>query len=158
MPRHTDYDPEYHDKLAYKLAILGLIDKEIAAVFEITPQTLYNWKKQESTFFEAIKKGKEIANANVAEALYKRAIGYSHIETKLFQHTDKDGKHHVIEHDVIKHYPPDATAAIIFLKNRQPDKWKDRKEHEISGSIDTTLSDISIEELKKRLQELETNE
>ena len=84
-------------------------------------------------------------------------MGYNHKETKLFQDKDENGKVKIIEHDVIKHYPPDTAACIFFLKNRQPDRWRDRKDVDVKGQIDTTLADVPIEELYKRLKELEKN-
>jgi hypothetical protein len=65
----------------------------------------------------------------VSQKLYHRAIGYEHIETITAayqgQITDKL--------DVIKHYAPDPTAAIFWLKNRQPDKWRDKQELDLGN-------------------------
>jgi hypothetical protein len=59
----------------------------------------------------------------VASKLFHRAIGYEHPEDKIF---NNNGEEMVVP--TIKHYPPDTTAAIFWLKNRQPDKWRDRQE------------------------------
>lgn len=118
------YRPEYADQ-AYKLCLLGATDAELADFFHVTEQTVNNWKKEHQEFFESIKKGKEVADAEVAESLFHRAKGYSHPETKLFMYEGA-----VISEEVTKHYPPDPTSIIFWLKNRQPKKWRDKQEHD----------------------------
>jgi hypothetical protein len=121
--RPTLYKPEYA-KQAYKLCLLGSTDKDLADFFEVEEQTVNNWKNDFPEFFESIKEGKVLSDANVANKLYHRAIGYEHPEiiTASFQGQITDTM------EVTKHYPPDPTAAIFWLKNRQPDKWRDRQE------------------------------
>lgn len=56
-----------------------------------------------------------------------------------------------------KTVPPDTTAAIFWLKNRKPDVWRDRKETQLSGSLDTNarpfkqIDDKKLEQIVKRL-------
>lgn len=106
---------------ARKLCLLGATDKQLADFFEVSEQTLNNWKKQHPEFLESLKKGKVQADANVAAALYHRAIGYSHPAVKIFQ--DK-GKPVVVPYT--EHFPPDTAAAFIWLKNRQPERWREK--------------------------------
>ena len=42
---------------------------------------------------------------------------------------------------IIKHYPPDTTAAIFWLKNRKTDQWRDKQDVEHSGSVGVTIVD-----------------
>ncbi|HTE27046.1 hypothetical protein [Flavitalea sp.] len=123
--RPTDYRTAFN-KQAEKLCKLGSTDKELADFFEVTEQTINNWKVEHPKFFESIKKGKEIADAEVAEKLFKRATGYQHadVDIKMFE-----GQ--IITTPLTKHYPPDTAAAIFWLKNRQKDKWRDKQEHDI---------------------------
>lgn len=109
------------------LAGFGLTDAQIAKIFHITEQTLNNYKKDEK-FFESLKRGKAISDDRVIQSLYHRATGYSHpeVDIKIFK-----GK--IIKTEVIKHYPPDSTSMIFWLKNRKPKDWKDRQEH---GGLD----------------------
>jgi len=125
----THYKAEYAEQ-AYKLCILGLIDQELADFFGVQTSTINNWKKAHPEFLESIKGGREKADANVAVALYKRAIGYSHKSEKIMQH---DGV--VIRAPYTEHYPPDTQAASLFLRNRQPKRWRDKQEVELSGEI-----------------------
>lgn len=120
--RPTKYRKEY-DEQAYKLCLLGATDPQLADFFEVNVDSIHEWKKVHPTFSEAIKNGKEVADAKVAESLYKRALGYSHPDVYIA--IDK-GKPIMV--DIEKHYPPDATSAIFWLKNRAPDKWRDKKD------------------------------
>lgn len=127
--RPTRYNKEYCGQV-YKLCLLGATDKEMASIFDVSEQTLNAWKKDHPEFFESIKRGKADADANVADRLYQRAMGYEHAEDQIFQF---QGKPVIVP--TIKHYPPDPTAAIFWLKNRQRGKWSDKQEVEITGNI-----------------------
>ena len=123
--RKTKYKKEY-DEQARKLCLLGLTDKEIGDFFGVDERTINNWKKNYQSFFQSIQSGKQFADSDVAEKLYRRATGYTHKETKVFC---QEGQ--IIEHEIDKHYPPDTGAAFIWLKNRQPKKWRDRQPEEV---------------------------
>ncbi len=144
--RPFTYDATYHPEKARKFALLGLTDKQIADAFDIDESTIHAWKKDHIEFIQALKEGKEIADANVAESLYKRASGYEHKAIKMFY--DKDSKE-VIKEEYIEHYPPDSTAMIFWLKNRRSDLWRDRHQFELINPKEK-LAEIlgcSVEEL-----------
>jgi len=115
-------------KKIIEMAGEGKTDKQIAEMLGVTPQTILNWKKGDREFFWSLKDAKALADQAVEASLYHRASGYSHPEEKI--HVDKGV---VTKVDTIKHYPPDAASAIFWLKNRQPDKWRDRIEHKIES-------------------------
>lgn len=141
--RPTKYKEEYAEQV-YKLCLLGHTDKELAGFFEVSESTLNLWKEKEE-FSESIKRGKEIADGNVAEALYHRAIGYTHSEEKVFCSNGE-----ITTHRIDKHYPPDTGAAALWLKNRKAGQWKDNRD----VVIDITTSEISEEDALKKLAEL----
>src|ERR1051325_6581857 len=89
--RPTEYKPEYCVQVE-KLCKLGATDKELADFFDVTEQTINNWKSEHDEFFESIKRGKVLADAEVANKLYHRAIGYSHDAVKIFPDGGKDDK------------------------------------------------------------------
>ena len=124
LGRRTTHKPEYN-KQAYRLCLLGATDKDLAAFFQVTEQTINNWKKDHKDFFESLKDGKEIADAKVGEKLFQRATGYEHQEDKVF--CNSSGEVTVVP--TTKHYAPDPTSMIFWLKNRRPDLWRDRVEH-----------------------------
>ena len=124
----TKYKVEYAE-IAYKLCLLGLTDEELGKHFEVCEATINNWKIEHPEFLESIHKGKDIADAEIAEKLHHRARGYSHPEEKIFCHEGT-----IIRAETTKHYPPDTGAAFIWLKNRKSDKWRDRKAIDIDAS------------------------
>lgn len=141
--RKSEYRIEYADQ-ALKLCLLGATDKELAEFFSVSEQTLNKWKKDYPEFLESLKKGKNIADANVASRLYNRAIGYSCKATKFATSEGRitDSKEYT------EHYPPDTTAAIFWLKNRQPEKWRDKKEVDANVNLGDELEGLSDEQLQ----------
>ena len=134
----TKYDEKYNEQV-YKLCLLGAKDKELADFFNVCEATINNWKIEYPQFLESIKKGKDIADSNVVESLYKRATGYEHPEDKIF---NDSGSPMVVP--TIKHYPPDSTAIIFWLKNRQGKNWRDKTETEHSGEIKLPIIQVEI--------------
>jgi len=131
--RPTAYKSEYNDQV-FKLCLLGATDVELADFFNVCEKTINNWKEKEPEFLQSLRRGKDQADAKVADSLYNRALGYSHPETKIASHEGviTDTK------EVIKHLPPDTTAAIFWLKNRQSKNWRDKQDVEHSGGLEIT--------------------
>lgn len=135
--RPTKYKEEYAQQ-AYKLCLLGATDKDLADFFDVAESTINEWKLEHEEFSEAIRRGKVVADAEIANSLYHRAKGYKHPEDKIFQ---VGGKPLIVP--TTKHYPPDTAAALIWLKNRQKDKWRDKQDVSLTGdvTIDVKLTD-----------------
>lgn len=97
----------------------GMTDEQIAGNMGISTRTLYRWKLQYCQICQALKKGKDVADREIENALFKRAKGYDVTETKI---KTKNGV--VIEKtEITKHIPGDTTAQIFWLKNRKPEYW-----------------------------------
>jgi hypothetical protein len=122
---------------ARKLCLLGYTDIQLADFFEVAESTIHKWKLDHPEFSESIKKGKVIADGNVADSLYNRALGYSHPDTHISNYQGE-----IIITDITKHYPPDTAAAFIWLKNRA--SWKDKQD--INHSVDNSVLE-SLEKL-----------
>lgn len=145
--RPTDYIEKYN-KQAYRLCLLGAIDEELAEFFEVSVTTIKNWKNSHPGFLSAIKKGKMVADSKVAERLYERAMGYSHPEIHVSNY-----KGEIALTELTKHYPPDTVAAFIWLKNRQPEKWRDKIEVGVNVKLDReTLIQIEQTFMEKMTQ------
>lgn len=140
--RKTSFKQEYI-QLAENYALLGATDAEIAEFFSVSEQTLNSWKKKFPQFLESLKKGKAVADSNVASKLYNRAIGYDCKAKKIVTYEGKVTD----QVEYVEHYPPDTTAAIFWLKNRQPGKWRDKKEVENQVKLGDELESMSDEEL-----------
>jgi hypothetical protein len=121
--RPTLYKSEY-DEQVFKLCLLGAIDSEIANFFNVDERTINNWKAEHKTFFQSIINGREKADAEVANALYNRAKGYEVPDVKIFQF---QGSEVIVPYTKI--VEPDVQAASLWLRNRQPKKWRDKIEH-----------------------------
>lgn len=126
----TKYDPEKTPEQARKLYLLGLTDEELADVLGVVVKTLHNWRAAHPEFLHATIEGKQIADAEVAERLYQRAMGYSHPEEKVFNNGGE-----ILRAETTKHYPPDTQAASLWLRNRQPEKWRDKTDQYVNADL-----------------------
>src|SRR6266851_4820019 len=148
--RPTIYRPELAT-LARKLALLGATEAEMADALNINVSTLSNWMDKHSEFSRAIESGKVQADAEVAERLYSRATGHSHAAVKIFMPAGADAP---VYAPYVEHHPPNVGAAKVWLYNRQPDRWHDKREVNHTGTIEHRLSQMTYEERLKDAQEL----
>lgn len=122
--RPTLYKSTYPE-MARKHCLLGATDKQLADLFDVCEATINGWKIEYPKFLESINEGKERADAKVAASLFHRATGYSHDAVKIVADA-KTKEEHIVHYT--EHYPPETTACIFWLKNRQKDKWRDKTE------------------------------
>ncbi len=130
----------------------GLSDEQIAHNIGINKGTLCVWKNRFPEFADAIKKGKEVVDREVENAMLKRALGYEYDEVTQEPVTDKDTgiTEMRVTKRVTKQIAPDVTAQIFWLKNRKPDEFRDKRDVELSGHVD--LGSI-IEKARGRVDE-----
>ena len=121
----------------------GATDEELSRKMGINPATLYVWKSKYPEISEALKKGKEVIDIQVENALLKGALGYNCHEERI-EESEKDGVKTI---RITKHIPPDTTAGIFWLKNRNPDKWRQNPQPESTAA---SLADIIDAALKER--------
>ena len=133
--RPSKYKPEYAEQV-YKLAQEGFTDKKIAGFFKVREKTINNWKKIHPEFLQSLKRGKDEFDSDVIEAsLVKRASGYSHPDVHISNYQGK-----ITVTPIIKHYPPDPTSMIFWLKNRRPDRWRDKQSIEVGVNLEDVLA------------------
>lgn len=144
--RPSAYQTKFNQQ-AYKLALLGATDKEMADFFEVAESTFHLWKLDHPKFSEAINKGKIKADAEVANSLFKRATGFEYDEVTFEKVGDQEtvtmttageikAEQTYRKKVVTKFVPPDVAAQNIWLKNRRSkarvDKgafhWADKQE------------------------------
>lgn len=129
---------------AAAFCLLGADDRKLCELFEISEKTLHNWKARHPDFLQAIKSGKDVADAQVAGALFRAATqGAITRETKI----DIDGQASTI----VRELAPDTTAAIFWLKNRQPALWREKQQMavELEYPNEDVLNAIFEEAMKK---------
>lgn len=136
-------------ELEHKLTLIkgwamnGLTVEQIGHNLGISHETMNRYRNIHNDFREALKSGKEVADFEVENALYKRALGYNYEETKIEE--SSNGKKVT---KTTKHVAGDTTAMIFWLKNRKPEMWREKKEQEITGGV-SILNDIPRPERPK---------
>lgn len=151
MGSPSKFRPEFIEQ-ARKLAEMGHTDAEMAEFFGIALRNFHRWKALHPELAQVLKVGKSEADARVTRSLFQRAVGYTvpetviHFEKRKLKHGIKVVPHHV---EVLKHYPPDTTAGIFWLKNREPELWREKFEHDHG----LTASREKLEELRRVVEE-----
>jgi len=141
----SKWDPRYVAQ-AYRLAMLGLTDVQIAAAFDVSERQLNNWKKKYPELLQSLNNGKLPADGNVTLSLYQRAIGYVHDHEHI--HVLRDGT--VVRVATKKRYAADTTACIFWLKNRQRTLWRDVAREDEGDPVD------AARELRRMLADMDT--
>lgn len=153
MGRPTKFNEAVATK-AYKLALKGFTDLEIADLLDVAESTIYEWKIKHKDFSEALSMWKETANNQIERSYFELARGYKCVETKVFFnkdacYVDKDGKPRpreegepdprIVAIDVIKCYPPSEKAGSRWMFNRDPKNWKPDTKLEIESNGGITV-------------------
>lgn len=124
--RPSAYDAAFHPDRAYKLALLGCTNVEIAEQFGLTDTGITGWIERHPEFKAAIHAGRVPADSEVADALRKRALGFEWEEevatkVKVDQHREE-----VVITKVKRIVPPDTMAASLWLRNRKTTSWQEK--------------------------------
>jgi len=130
--RPTKYKPEYVEA-AKEMCLNGAVDADLARAFRVSVSTLSTWKLLYPDFLAAIRVAKPIADTNVEDSLYRRAMGYTRTEQELKVIGGK-----LVKVEVERYYPPDTTAMIFWLKNRKSASWSDKQEVQHTGTVELT--------------------
>lgn len=154
----------YHKSMneqAYKLALLGLDDIQLAGFFGIHIDTFYRWKREFPAFSEAIHQGKDVADAEVAHSLFKRARGMVVMSERAMKNKDGD----VVVAQMKTELPPDTRAAVRWLALRRRGReqpgdvvWSEDSELPPGDDDPRALADISDDELDAKIAELRQRE
>lgn len=148
----------------------GLTDEQIAGKIGIRRETLYDWKKKYPNISNALKRGKEVTDIEVENALLNNAKGFTYIEqvvsTKKEVLYENGKKIKEISEPVVveieKFKQPETTAQIFWLKNRKPEQWKDKQDVEHSGALDIRkvydeMSEEELMELAKKYEKINSS-
>ena len=136
----TDVKPRLIEIEAWKRD--GLTDEQIFKNLGISKDTFYKYKDKYTDFSDALKKGKEVADIEVENALFKRAIGYKYKEV-IKEVKEIDGKKSTYIKEITKEIPGDVGAQIFWLKNRKSSKWKDKQDIDIEdNNVSITINGV----------------
>lgn len=151
-----------YDTLIWSLASKGYTNAEIYEALNISERTFQRWIKKYPSFKEKFSEGRNLATAQVEEALFKRAVGYTTTEEETVVKFDKEGNNLPVNvKKKKKQIAPDTSAGIFWLKNRDSAHWKDKVEVESKGgsglaeSLVAQLGMVTEEELERRIKEKE---
>lgn len=145
MCRPSKYDPKVSPQLAKWMRRNGLTDEQIAQELGVAKSTFNLWQEKHPEFSEALKGSRRFTDSLVEDSLLKRALGYTikevQIESERTVILGTDGKERpaVIRKvkRIKKHVLPDVTAQIFWLKNRQPDRWRDKPSERDGADAET---------------------
>ena len=125
--RPARYDPSVHVPWGRSLARRGCTVAEIAEAFGVSDRTVYRWSDAHPEFRQTLKESRGKADEAVVESLYAKACGKARRVTKKIREVfDADGRKVKLTEVIEETLPPDTTAMIYWLKNRQPELWRDR--------------------------------
>ena len=146
--RPTVFDERFIEQARIIGANLGSTNIQLAAIFGVAESTLYEWIALYPALSEAIKAGREHYDNNLVQgSLRQRAVGYSHPDVHISNY-----KGEITQTPITKHYPPDATSMIFWLKNRDPNRWKDKQDIEHSGVMGVV--NMNTDEYKQARSEM----
>jgi hypothetical protein len=123
MAAKLTYREEFAEQARKLCLLLGATDVHLANFFETTDRTIRAWKKKYPEFAAAVEKGKTIADLEVVNSLYNRAVGGSEV------------------------------ACFFWLKNRRPVEWRDRLNHEHTGKDGAPIEHKSTVDLSNASEE-----
>lgn len=123
----------------------GLTDEQIAGNMGVSRSTLNSWKDKYPDILDALKKGKEIVDRQVENALLKRALGYEYEEIKEKYEFGELSERTITKKQVV----PDTTAQIFWLKNRKPKDWRDKQERLDNTAEDNDMVKQFVEGMKQ---------
>lgn len=123
----------------------GLTDEQIAGNMGVSRSTLNSWKDKYPDILDALKKGKEIVDRQVENALLKRALGYEYEEIKEKYEFGELSERTITKKQVV----PDTTAQIFWLKNRKPKDWRDKQERLDNTTEDNDMVKQFVEGMKQ---------
>jgi hypothetical protein len=116
----TKFRPEYVD-IAYRFCLLKATDRQLAELFKVSSKTINKWKKLFPEFGEALRTGKVTADTDISKSLYHRAKGFEHrsVDVRLVNNE-------MVRTTKVRYFPPNVRSIMFWLRNRQPDKWREK--------------------------------
>ena len=134
----------------------GLTDEQIAKNLGVAYSTFRTYIEKYPAVSAPLKRGKEVVDREVENALLKRALGYEYDEVTKEQVMNPDtGEFELKTTKVVtKQVVPDTTAQIFWLKNRKPSEWRDKRDVEVSGEVTNNMSAQEIDDQIAKLEKL----
>lgn len=140
--RPTAYREEFAAIAAKACETWGATDQELADLFSVSVPTINTWKVKHPKFLASLLIPKEIADARVEKSLYHRAIGYSHDAVKILNTPEG-----IVKVPYREHFAPETAAMSLWLRNRQPHKWRDVRDVQLEDR--RALDDLKAQVMQR---------
>ena len=148
----------YHEginPIVHSLALLGLKDRDIAEAIGVSIRCFNLWKVEYPELGLILNDGRNMADANVAKALYRRATGYDYVEERAYMDRNT-GRMDKIK--LNKHIPADVSAGTKWLAARRPEQWRETKEVDVKIAPKKKLTDLFDDSVEAEIVEGEFTE
>ena len=128
----------------------GKTMQEIADELDVERMTIYGWLSQNDQYWDDVGESRRLIDRQIETSLFRRALGYTYEEEKVTTNngafTDKI--------KITKHVPPDIEACKWWLKNRQPDKWRDKRDlgFDPNEMLDEDLEELAVQILRNKME------
>lgn len=127
----TKYEARFAD-IAERHCLLGATIDDLAAAFKVAVSTVNLWISSIPEFSDAVARGRSDADARMAQSLFNRGLGAVIKQRKPVTLRSDDGSTRIEIAEYDEAYPPDTMAASLWLRNRRPDLWRDKQEHDVT--------------------------
>jgi hypothetical protein len=144
--RPTLYQEEFTEQ-AYKLCLAGATNDDLAEAFDVAPRTIDRWLQNSPAFRDAVRRGRKIADGEVAHKLYCRAVGYTYETGKVLL-----GHGVPVSVPQTVHCPPDVRACIFWLRNRQPQQWAEQARPDQGSGLTLQVLEEASERARRLCQ------
>lgn len=115
----------------------GKTDAQVAKELSLKRVTFLDALKNTTGLTDTIKTIKSMPDSRVEKSLFERALGYSHKDTQFFCYQGE-----IVSQETVKHYPPDVSACVFWLCNRQPKRWKNVQKVDVEGQVNHKIIEI----------------
>jgi len=156
MKNSSQWRPEMEEQ-TYRLALLGQTNRQIAEFFGLSISTIERWSTNHEAFRRALMRGRAEADMNVARSVYRRALGYTYVETTDYYGRDRDtGEMQLVRREETrKLQAPDVYAGLRWLALRRREVWSDS----LKASVDVTYrGEVDVNLVQQSLQSLSDEE
>jgi hypothetical protein len=153
----TSFRPEYIEQ-ARALCEAGATDRELGGFFDVDRTTIWRWAQGHPEFAAALKFGKDIADDRMERTAYELACGYTMKVEDVVKLRDNQGNEIMQTITRTVNVPPNDNMLWRLMRNRRPDRWKEKTETQITGEIVHLSLDQARDRLAMHLSEIKTRQ
>ena len=142
--RPTSYTADHalRARMAWEI---GATDAQVAFLIGVSQSTLARWCARHPDMAEAKAAGRDDADTRVTFSLYRRAVGYDYVETRILL---PFGAREPIAIPVTRHKHAETNAAFRWLALRKPAQWSGRAEtqsenHDLAERLAEALANVA---------------